>query len=293
MGGRTLNNKALRLSAKEIIKENKHEILKAFSGIIILLLGTFFLINPLVKDFIQVIMKSLNLDNKAYVLYNATVNIISVGISFTISSLIPEFIAVSIALELVENNTFSLNSIKLRLNKISNYLYSKLIAILIQIVWYVILNISRVALTVVFLITVASVFSLGGISVTLGVIENLSFFIFLCTINFIIYTNIFSLPFIALDGENEFKNRDIYKTYRKIMKKNRFKSFKLIFSFLPMVFILIGLFLIYLCVGNIISTTIMMIFLGIIGIFSIIFYPYILITMALFYKRIYNYSYFI
>lgn len=77
------------------------------------------------------------------------------------------------------------------------------------------------------------------------------------------------------------------------MKKNRFKSFKLIFSFLPMVFILLGLFLIYLCVGNIISTTIMMIFLGIIGICSIVFYPYILITMALFYKRIYNYSYFI
>lgn len=288
-----MNNTVLRLSAKEIIKENKHEILKVFSGIIILLLGTFFLINPLVKDFIQMIMKSLNLDNKAYVLYNATVNIISVGISFTISSLIPEFIAVSIALELVENNTFSLNSVKLRLNNISNYLYSKLIAILIQIVWYVILNISRVALTVVFLITIASVFSLGGISVTLGLIENLSFIIFLCTINFIIYANIFSLPFIALDGENEFKTRDIYKTYRRIMKKNRFKSFKLILSFLPMVFILLGLFLIYLCVGNIISTTIMMIFLGIIGIFSIIFYPYILITMTLFYKRIYNYSYFI
>ncbi|WP_195947843.1 hypothetical protein [Paraclostridium bifermentans] len=288
-----MNNTVLRLSAKEIIKENKHEILKVFSGIIILLLGTFFLINPLVKDFIQMIMKSLNLDNKVYVLYNATVNIISVGISFTISSLIPEFIAVSIALELVENNTFSLSSVKLRLNKISNYLYSKLIAILIQIVWYVILNISRVALTVVFLITIASVFSLGGISVTLGLIENLSFIIFLCTINFIIYANIFSLPFIALDGENEFKTRDIYKTYRRIMKKNRFKSFKLILSFLPMVFILLGLFLIYLCVGNIISTTIMMIFLGIIGIFSIIFYPYILITMTLFYKRIYNYSYFI
>lgn len=288
-----MNNKALRLSAKEIIKENKHEILKVFSGIIILLLGTFFLINPLVKDFIQMIMKSLNLDNKAYVLYNATVNIISVGISFTISSLIPEFIAVSIVLELVENNTFSLNFVKLRLNKISNYLYSKLIAILIQIVWYAILNISRVALTVVFLITIACIFSLGRLSFILGVIENLSFIIFLCTINFIIYANIFSLPFIALDGENEFKIRDIYKTYRKIMKKNRFKSFKLIFSFLPMVFILIGAFLIYLCLWNIISTTIMMIFLGIIGICSIIFYPYILITMALFYKRIYNYSYFI
>ncbi|WP_250673271.1 hypothetical protein LZ906_017065 (plasmid) [Paraclostridium ghonii] len=285
-----MNNKALRLSAKKIIIENKREILKVFSGIIILLLGTFFLINPLVKNFIEMIMKSLDLDNKVYVLYNATVNIISVGISFTISSLIPEFIAVSIALELVENNTFSLSSVKLRLNKISNYLYSKLIAILIQIVWYVILNISRIALTVVFLITIASVFSLGGISVTLGVIENLSFLIFLCTINFIIYANIFSLPFIALDGENEFKIRDIYKTYRKIMKKNRFKSFKLILSFLPMVFILIGLFLIYLCVGNIISTTIMMIFLGLIGILSIVFYPYILITMALFYKRIYNYS---
>lgn len=288
-----MNKKALRLSAKEIIKENKHEILKVFSGIIILLLGTFFLINPLVKDFIQMIMKSLNLDNKAYVLYNATVNIISVGISFTISSLIPEFIAVSIVLELVENNTFSLNFVKLRLNKISNYLYSKLIAILIQIVWYAILNISRVALTVVFLITIACIFSLGRLSFILGVIENLSFIIFLCTINFIIYANIFSLPFIALDGENEFKIRDIYKTYRKIMKKNRFKSFKLIFSFLPMVFILIGAFLIYLCLWNIISTTIMMIFLGIIGICSIIFYPYILITMALFYKRIYNYSYFI
>lgn len=285
-----MNNKALRLSAKEIIKENKHEILKVFSGIIILLLGTFFLINPLVKDFTQMIMKSLNLDNKAYVLYNATVNIISVGISFTISSLIPEFIAVSIALELVENNTFSLNSVKLRLNKISNYLYSKLIAILIQIVWYVILNISRVALTVVFLITIACIFSLGRLSFTLGVIENLSFIIFLCTINFIIYANIFSLPFIALDGENEFEIRDIYKTYRKIMKKNRFKSLKLILSFLPMVFILIGAFLIYLCLWNIISTTIMMIFLGIIGICSIVFYPYILITMALFYKRIYNYS---
>lgn len=46
MGERTLNNKALRLSAKEIIKENKHEILKVFSGIIILLLGTFFLYKP-------------------------------------------------------------------------------------------------------------------------------------------------------------------------------------------------------------------------------------------------------
>lgn len=122
------------------------------------------------------------------------------------------------------------------------------------------------------------------------IIENLSFLIFLCTINFIIYANIFSLPFIALDEENEVRVRDIYKTYRKIMKKNRFKSFKLILSFLPMVFILIGLFLIYLCVGNIISTTIMMSFLGLIGILSIVFYPYILITMALFYKRIYNYS---
>lgn len=281
--------KELRLSAKTIIKEHKKEISNIFSVLIILSSFTFFFVNPIIKSFLKEILKIFETDIKFYPMYNMTLDVTSLGISSTIALIIPDFIGISIIMNLIENNTVSLNSIKLNFSKINHYLCSKLITILIQSGWYLALNIIKLILCLVCLIIACSVFSLGLTSVFLFIIIPIAYIVFLFIINFLIYTNLFAISFIALDGEYETKPRDIYKTYRKIMKKNRFKSFKLLLNILPM-FILMTLVLGFgdklMSFSKTITITLMLVnqFL------LIYFYPYILITLGLFYKRILNYA---
>ena len=76
------------------------------------------------------------------------------------------------------------------------------------------------------------------------------------------------------------------------MNKNRFKSFKLMLSFIPQEILLLLLFelMIYYHAVNVVNYTMILILLSMMAPIMLVLYPKIIITLALDYERMYNYS---
>ena len=75
-----------------------------------------------------------------------------------------------------------------------------------------------------------------------------------------------------------------------VMKKNRIKSFKLMLGFIPQGLLLLFGVMIFYYVVSVVNYTIILILLGIITLIIMASYPKIMITLALAYERMYNYS---
>lgn len=75
-----------------------------------------------------------------------------------------------------------------------------------------------------------------------------------------------------------------------VMKKNRIKSFKLMLRFIPLGLLLLFGVMIFYYVVSVVNYTIMLILLGTMTLIIMLSYPKIMITLALAYERMYNYS---
>ena len=75
------------------------------------------------------------------------------------------------------------------------------------------------------------------------------------------------------------------------MNKNRFKSFKLMLSFIPQeILLLLFELMIYYHAVNVVNYTMILILLSMMAPIMLVLYPKIIITLALAYERMYNYS---
>ncbi|QJA08182.1 hypothetical protein HF520_04130 [Romboutsia sp. CE17] len=75
------------------------------------------------------------------------------------------------------------------------------------------------------------------------------------------------------------------------MNKNRFKSFKLMLSFIPQeILLLLFELMIYYHAVNVVNYTMILILLSMMAPIMLVLYPKIIITLALDYERMYNYS---
>ncbi|GAA0866023.1 hypothetical protein [Paraclostridium tenue] len=294
-----MGNKELRLKGKEIIKNNKNVVNKTFFITMIFMAILFIILNPIIKNIVGIIMKSIKLDGGEYMGYKQLLDMMSIGISLMIVTLFSDFILCSLSLDLIRNEPFNKESIKSRLNLIDKYLVAKLISFAIQSLWYTVLNLIRILISAIVLVgafsLLAEISSNSG-SVSFKVqfyfmlISTVFLVFFIFSINVIIFSETFILPFIALDNQNNFNKKDIFKTYRTVMKKNRIKSFKLMFGFIPQgVLLLFGVLIFYHAV-NALNYTMILILLGIMTPLIMALYPKIMITLALAYERMYNYS---
>ena len=294
-----MGNKELRLKGKEIIKNNKNVVNKTFFITMIFMAILFIILNPIIKNIVGIIMKSIKLDGGEYMGYKQLLDMMSIGISLMIVTLFSDFILCSLSLDLIRNEPFNKESIKSRLNLIDKYLVAKLISFAIQSLWYIVLNLIRILISAIVLVGAFSL--LAEISSDSGsasfkvqfyfmLISTVFLVFFIFSINVIIFSETFILPFIALDNQNNFNKKDIFKTYRAVMKKNRIKSFKLMFGFIPQgVLLLFGVLIFYHAV-NALNYTMILILLGIMTPIIMALYPKIMITLALAYERMYNYS---
>lgn len=294
-----MRNKALRLKANEVIKGNKDIVNKTFFITMIFMAILFIILNPIIKNIIDIIMKSLELNDGLFIGYNQVLDMMSIGISLMFVTVFSDFILYSLSLDLIRNEPFNKGSIKSRFNLIDKYLISKLISFSIQFLWYIILNLIRILISTIFLVGIVNLFlkisNQSGNSFIKGqfyfLFISIIFLVFLIfSINIIIFSETFTLPFIALDTQNNFKNKDIFKVYRSIMKKNRIKSFKLILGFIPQGLLLIFGVIIFYYAVNALNYTVILILLGVMTPIIITSYPKIMITLALAYERMYNYS---
>ena len=294
-----MGNKELRLKRKEIIKNNKNVVNKTFFITMIFMAILFIILNPIIKNIVGIIMKSIKLDGGEYMGYRQLLDIMSIGISLMIVTVFSDFILCSLSLDLIRNEPFNKESIKSRLNLIDKYLVAKLISFAIQSLWYIVLNLIRILISAIVFVGAFSL--LAEISSNSGsasfkvqfyfmLISTVFLVFFIFSINVIIFSETFILPFIALDNQNNFNKKDIFKTYRAVMKKNRIKSFKLMFGFIPQgVLLLFGVLIFYHAV-NALNYTMILILLGIMTPVIMALYPKIMITLALAYERMYNYS---
>ena len=294
-----MRNKALRLKAKEVIKDNKNIVNKIFFVMTILMAILFIILNPIIKNTVDTIMKFAKLNGGGFVGYNQVLDMISIGISLTIVTLFSDFILCSLSLDLIRNEPFNKDSIKSRLKSIDKYFISKLISFLIQALWYIVLNIVVILISIIFLFgainLVSSISSYSEGHFLKGqfyflLISIILLAIFIFSINVIIFSETFVLPFIALDTQNNFNRKDILKIYMSVMKKNRIKSFKLMLGFIPQGLLLLFGVMIFYYVVSVVNYTIILILLGIITLIIMASYPKIMITLALAYERMYNYS---
>ena len=294
-----MRNKALRLRAKEVIKDNKNIVNKIFFVMTILMAILFIILNPIIKNTVDTIMKFAKLNGGGFVGYNQVLDMISIGISLTIVTLFSDFILCPLSLDLIRNEPFNKESIKSRLKSIDKYFISKLISFLIQALWYIVLNIVVILISIIFLFgainLVSSISSYSEGHFLKGqfyfiLISIIFLVIFIFSINVIIFSETFVLPFIALDTQNNFNRKDILKIYMSVMKKNRIKSFKLMLGFIPQGLLLLFGVMIFYYVVSVVNYTIILILLGIITLIIMASYPKIMITLALAYERMYNYS---
>ena len=294
-----MRNKALRLKAKEVIKDNKDIVNKIFFVMTILMAILFIILNPIIKNTVDTIMKFAKLNGGGFVGYNQVLDMISIGISLTIVTLFSDFILCPLSLDLIRNEPFNKESIKSRLKSIDKYFISKLISFSIQALWYIVLNIVVILISIIFLFgainLVSSISSYSEGHFLKGqfyfiLISIIFLVIFIFSINVIIFSETFVLPFIALDTQNNFNRKDILKIYMSVMKKNRIKSFKLMLGFIPQGLLLLFGVMIFYYVVSVVNYTIILILLGIITLIIMASYPKIMITLALAYERMYNYS---
>ena len=294
-----MRNKALRLKAKEVIKDNKNIVNKIFFVMTILMAILFIILNPIIKNTVDTIMKFAKLNGGGFVGYNQVLDMISIGISLTIVTLFSDSILCPLSLDLIRNEPFNKDSIKSRLNSIDKYFISKLISFSIQALWYIVLNIVVILISIIFLFgainLVSSISSYSEGHFLKGqfyflLISIILLAIFIFSINVIIFSETFVLPFIALDTQNNFNRKDILKIYMSVMKKNRIKSFKLMLGFIPQGLLLLFGVMIFYYVVSVVNYTIILILLGIITLIIMASYPKIMITLALAYERMYNYS---
>ena len=294
-----MRNKALRLKAKEVIKDNKDIVNKIFFIMTIFMAILFIILNPIIKNTVDTIMKFAKLNGGGFVGYNQVLDMISIGISLTIVTLFSDFILCPLSLDLIRNEPFNKESIKSRLKSIDKYFISKLISFSIQALWYIVLNIVVILISIIFLFgainLVSSISSYSEGHFLKGqfyfiLISIIFLVIFIFSINVIIFSETFVLPFIALDTQNNFNRKDILKIYMSVMKKNRIKSFKLMLGFIPQGLLLLFGVMIFYYVVSVVNYTIILILLGIITLIIMASYPKIMITLALAYERMYNYS---
>lgn len=294
-----MRNKVLRLKAKEVIKDNKNIVNKIFFVMTILMAILFIILNPIIKNTVDTIMKFAKLNGGGFVGYNQVLDMISIGISLTIVTLFSDFILCPLSLDLIRNEPFNKESIKSRLKSIDKYFISKLISFSIQALWYIVLNIVVILISIIFLFgainLVSSISSYSEGHFLKGqfyfiLISIIFLVIFIFSINVIIFSETFVLPFIALDTQNNFNRKDILKIYMSVMKKNRIKSFKLMLGFIPQGLLLLFGVMIFYYVVSVVNYTIILILLGIITLIIMASYPKIMITLALAYERMYNYS---
>ena len=223
-----MRNKALRLKAKEVIKDNKNIVNKIFFVMTILMAILFIILNPIIKNTVDTIMKFAKLNGGGFVGYNQVLDMISIGISLTIVTLFSDFILCPLSLDLIRNEPFNKESIKSRLKSIDKYFISKLISFSIQALWYIVLNIVVILISIIFLFgainLVSSISSYSEGHFLKGqfyfiLISIIFLVIFIFSINVIIFSETFVLPFIALDTQNNFNRKDILKIYMSVMKK--------------------------------------------------------------------------
>ena len=294
-----MENKELRLKGKEIIKNNKNVVNKTFFITMIFMAILFIILNPIIKNIVGIIMKSIKLDGGEYMGYKQLLDMMSIGISLMIVTVFSDFILCSLSLDLIRNEPFNKESIKSRFNLIDKYLVAKLISFAIQSLWYIVLNLIRILISAIVFVGAFSL--LAEISSNSGsasfkaqfyfmLIATVFLVFFIFSINVIIFSETFIFPFIALDTQNNFNKKDIFKIYRSIMKKNRIKSFKLMFGFIPQgVLLLFGVLIFYHAV-NVLNYIMILILLGIMTPIIMALYSKIMITLALAYERMYNYS---
>lgn len=223
-----MGNKELRLKGKEVIKNNKNVVNKTFFITMIFMAILFIILNPIIKNIVGIIMKSIKLDGGEYMGYRQLLDIMSIGISLMIVTVFSDFILCSLSLDLIRNEPFNKESIKSRLNLIDKYLVAKLISFAIQSLWYIVLNLIRILISAIVFVGAFSL--LAEISSNSGsasfkvqfyfmLISTVFLVFFIFSINVIIFSETFILPFIALDNQNNFNKKDIFKTYRAVMKK--------------------------------------------------------------------------
>lgn len=294
-----MKNKALRLKGKAIVKDNKNIVNKTFFITLIFMSILFIILNPIIKNIVDIVMKSMELNNGMYGAYNPVLSIISIGITLMTTTIFSDFILYSLALDLIQDVPFNKESIKSRVKSLDKYILSKFISFVIQFFWYIVFNIVRILISIIFVFGVfnlfisilngnESTFFRGQIYFLIIVIAFLVFFTF--SVNIIIFLETFTLPFIALDTQNNFKKKHILKIHKSIMKKNRLNTFKLIVGFIPQVFLLIfGVGVFYYSI-NVLNYTMGLIIFCIMTLIIIVLYPKIIITLALAYERMYNYS---
>ncbi|MDK2562311.1 hypothetical protein QOZ84_02025 [Romboutsia sedimentorum] len=294
-----MRDKALRSKAKEIIKNNKNIVNKTFFITIIFMAILFVILNPIIKNIVDIIMKCMELNNGAYAGYKQVLDIMSIGISLMLVTVFSDFILCSLSLDLIRNEPFNKESIKSRLNSIDKYVVSKLISLAIQSLWYIVLNLMRILISAILIIGIFGLFAqISNQSSSpfskvqfYFLIISIIFLVFLMfSINVIIFSETFILPFIALDTQNNFKKKDIFKVYMSVMKKNRIKSFKLILGFIPQGLLLLFGVTIFYYAFNAVSYTMILILLSIMTPIILALYPKIMITLSLAYERMYNYS---
>ena len=294
-----MRNKALRLKAKEVIKDNKNIVNKIFFVMTILMAILFIILNPIIKNTVDTIMKFAKLNGGGFVGYNQVLDMISIGISLTIVTLFSDFILCPLSLDLIRNEPFNKESIKSRLKSIDKYFISKLISFSIQALWYIALSLIAILISVVFIIVAVNLFNTvasdnsgfsSKIQFYILLISTIFLMIFIFSINVIIFSETFVLSFIALDTQNNFKKKDIFKVYMSVMKKNRIKSFKLILGFIPQYLSILFVVTIFYHVVNVVNYTMILILVGIMALVIMASYPKIIITLALAYENMYNYS---
>lgn len=294
-----MRDKALRSKAEEIIKNNKNIVNKTFFITIIFMAILFVILNPIIKNIVDIIMKSIELNNGAYAGYKQVLDIMSIGISLMIVTVFSDFILCSLSLDLIRNEPFNKESIKSRLNSIDKYVASKLISLAIQSLWYIVLNLMRILISAILIVGIFSLFSqisnhssspFSKVQFYFLIISIIILVFFMFSINVIIFSETFILPFIALDTQNNFKKKDIFKVYMSVMKKNRIKSFKLILGFIPQGLLLLFGVTIFYYAFNAVSYTMILILLSIMTPIILALYPKIMITLSLAYERMYNYS---
>lgn len=223
-----MGNKELSLKGKEVIKNNKNVVNKTFFITMIFMAILFIILNPIIKNIVGIIMKSIKLDGGEYMGYRQLLDIMSIGISLMIVTVFSDFILCSLSLDLIRNEPFNKESIKSRLNLIDKYLVAKLISFAIQSLWYIVLNLIRILISAIVFVGAFSL--LAEISSNSGsasfkvqfyfmLISTVFLVFFIFSINVIIFSETFILPFIALDNQNNFNKKDIFKTYRAVMKK--------------------------------------------------------------------------
>ena len=214
-----MGNKELRLKGKEIIKNNKNVVNKTFFITMIFMAILFIILNPIIKNIVGIIMKSIKLDGGEYMGYKQLLDMMSIGISLMIVTLFSDFMLCSLSLDLIRNEPFNKESIKSRLNLIDKYLVAKLISFAIQSLWYIVLNLIRILISAIVLVGAFSL--LAEISSNSGsasfkvqfyfmLISTVFLVFFIFSINVIIFSETFILPFIALDNQNNFNKKDIF-----------------------------------------------------------------------------------